>query len=78
MSETTVIPVTGNDPYDITIGRGLLANLSEQIGTRVAKVLIVHQPSLGAKANALRDCLALAADCVIAFENDRLLLDESK
>ena len=58
MSETTVIPVTGNDPYDITIGRGLLANLSEQIGTRVAKVLIVHQPSLGAKANALRDSLA--------------------
>lgn len=31
-----------------------------------------------AKANALRDCAALAADCVIAFENDRLLLDESK
>lgn len=58
MSPTTIIPVTGNDPYDITIGRGLLGQLADQLGTRVAKVLIVHQPSLGAKANALRDRLA--------------------
>ncbi len=28
-----------------------------------------------AKANALRDCGALAPDCVIAFENDRFLLE---
>ena len=28
-----------------------------------------------ARTNALRDCAALAPDCVIAFENDRFLLD---
>jgi 3-dehydroquinate synthase len=58
MSETTNITVSGVNPYDITIGRGLLDALSEHLGSRVAKVLIVHQPTLGAKANALRDRLA--------------------
>jgi 3-dehydroquinate synthase len=57
VSQTTVIPVTGTDPYDVTIGRGLLATLAEQLGPRVAKVLIVHPPTLGAKANTLRDSL---------------------
>jgi dienelactone hydrolase len=31
-----------------------------------------------ARSNALRDCGTLAPDCVIAFENDRFLLDEPK
>ncbi|MCA0217796.1 MAG: 3-dehydroquinate synthase [Actinobacteria bacterium] len=57
MTETTVIPVTGTDPYDVIIGRGLLASLADQLGPRVAKVLIVHPPTLGAKANALRESL---------------------
>ena len=57
MTDTTTITVSGADPYEILIGRGLLANLSDQLGGKVAKVLIVHAPTLGAKANALRESL---------------------
>ncbi len=57
MTETTVIPVTGTDPYDVLVGHGLLESLHEQLGSRVAKVLIVHAPTLGAKATALRERL---------------------
>ncbi len=57
MTETTVIPVTGTDPYDVLVGHGLLESLHEQLGSRVAKVLIVHPPTLGAKATALRERL---------------------
>jgi 3-dehydroquinate synthase len=62
MSETTVIGVAGENGsgeggYDILIGRGLLAGVAEQIGTSVTKVLIVHAPTLGARAAALRESL---------------------
>jgi len=57
MTDTTTIPVGGVDPYDVIIGRGLLSSLADQLGSRVAKVLIVHPPTLGAKANALREVL---------------------
>lgn len=57
MTEITIIPVTGVDSYDVIIGRGVLAQLPEQLGSRVAKVLIVHPPTLGAKANLLRESL---------------------
>jgi 3-dehydroquinate synthase len=57
MTDTTVISVTGDEPYDILIGRGLLANIAEQIGTKATKILIVHAPTLGARAAALRESL---------------------
>ena len=57
MTETTVIPVPGTDPYDVLVGRGILHSVADQLGTRVAKVLIVHPPTLGAKAAALRETL---------------------
>jgi 3-dehydroquinate synthase len=57
MTATTIIPVAGVDPYDVIIGRGILASLPDQLGSRVAKVLIVHPPTLGARANALRESL---------------------
>ena len=67
MTETTIIPVTGVDPYDVIIGRGILAStLIEQLGTRVAKVLIVHPPTLGAKANALRESLSGRYEVLLA------------
>ena len=66
MTETTTITVAGADPYDILIGRGLLANLGEQLGAKVAKVLIVHPPTLGAKANALRESLADRYEVLLA------------
>jgi 3-dehydroquinate synthase len=57
VSDTTVIGVTGDSSYDILIGRGLLANLAEQVGTQATKVLIVHAPTLGARAAELRESL---------------------
>lgn len=57
MTDVTVIPVPGVDPYDVLVGRGILGSLAEILGPRVAKVLIVHPPTLGAKAAALRESL---------------------
>ncbi|WP_157156080.1 MULTISPECIES: 3-dehydroquinate synthase [unclassified Diaminobutyricimonas] len=56
-TDITVIPVTGADPYDVRIGRGLVGDLAEQLGQKVQKVLIVHAPTLGARAEALREQL---------------------
>ena len=64
MTGTTIIPV--GDSYDVLVGRGLLAGLAEQLGSRVAKVLIVHPPTLGAKANELRDILSDRYEVLLA------------
>ncbi|KQX06792.1 MULTISPECIES: 3-dehydroquinate synthase [unclassified Leifsonia] len=53
----TVISVTGADPYDIVVGTGVLSGLADRLGQNVRKVLIVHAPTLGAKANELRESL---------------------
>jgi 3-dehydroquinate synthase len=66
LTETTIIPVAGVDPYDVIIGRGVLADLGEQLGPRVAKVLIVHPPTLGARANALREQLSARYEVLLA------------
>ncbi len=65
-NETTIIPVAGTDPYDVIIGRGVLADLGVQLGPRVAKVLIVHPPTLGARANALRERLSEQYEVLLA------------
>ncbi|WP_349898016.1 3-dehydroquinate synthase [Parafrigoribacterium soli] len=54
---TTTITVPGNDPYDVVIGRDILGTLPSLIGTDAKKVLIVHPPTLGARASALRESL---------------------
>ena len=51
----TTIQVAGTPGYDVTIGRGLLDTLPSQLGAAVARVLIVHAPILGARAEALRE-----------------------
>lgn len=67
MTDTTIIPVTGDDPYDVIVGRGILAaTVADQLGSRVAKVLIVHPPTLGAKANALRESLSDRFEVLLA------------
>jgi 3-dehydroquinate synthase len=55
---TTTITVSGTEPYDILIGRGILNRLPEVIGQAAKKVLIVHPPTLAARAAALRETLA--------------------
>jgi 3-dehydroquinate synthase len=59
VSGTTVIPVGGTEPYQVVVGRGILLDeLPARLGSRVAKVLIVHPPTLGAKAAELREALS--------------------
>jgi 3-dehydroquinate synthase len=62
----TTITVGGLDPYDIVIGRGLLGTIGDHLGSKVAKVLIVHPPTLGAKANALRESLVDRYEVLLA------------
>ncbi|MFF5626612.1 3-dehydroquinate synthase [Microbacterium sp. NPDC012755] len=54
---TTTISVTGDDPYDILIGRGILDSVSAALDPAVRKVLVVHPPTLAARAAELRDRL---------------------
>jgi len=63
---TTVITVSGVDSYPVIIGRGLLAEVAEQLGPKVAKVLIVHTSTLGARAVALREGLLAHYEVLIA------------
>ncbi|MEP6479591.1 MAG: 3-dehydroquinate synthase [Rhodoglobus sp.] len=66
MSDTTTIHVGGDDGYDVLVGRGILAGIAEQLGTKVAKVLIVHPPTVGAMATALRESLLDRYEVILA------------
>lgn len=57
MSDTTVIPVGGDQPYEVTVGRGILSSLGEALPPEARKVLVVHPPTLAAQAEALRASL---------------------
>lgn len=57
MSDATVIPVTGESEYAVTVGRGVLDRVPEALGDRVAKVLIVHTSTVGKLADDLRTAL---------------------
>jgi 3-dehydroquinate synthase len=66
VSDTSVISVTSTDSYDILVGHGLLAGIADQIGSKATKVLIVHAPTLGAQATALRESLLDRYDVLLA------------
>lgn len=57
-STHTLIPVTGEGEYTITVGRGLTPYVSEALGDRVHKILIVHTPTVGRMAEELRVALS--------------------
>lgn len=57
MTETTVITVAGEAPYDIVVGRGILPLVGDALPETARKVLIVHPPTLAAEAAALREGL---------------------
>jgi 3-dehydroquinate synthase len=54
---TTTITVTGGEPYDITVGRGIIDQVSSALAHGVRKILVVHPPTLAARAADLRDRL---------------------
>ncbi|TXK17537.1 3-dehydroquinate synthase [Homoserinibacter sp. GY 40078] len=69
MTDTTVIPVHGTDgmaDYEVHVGRGLLDDVAEHLGSRVAKILVVHAPTLGARAEQLRARLADRYEVILA------------
>ncbi|GAA4668757.1 3-dehydroquinate synthase [Frondihabitans cladoniiphilus] len=55
--ETTIIPVKGLSPYDVRVGRGTIGDVKSILGPQTRKILIVHAPPLGARAEALRTSL---------------------
>lgn len=50
------VPVSTSHPYDVVIGRGLLADLVEACGP-ASRIAILHQPTLNETAKALRSAL---------------------
>lgn len=54
---TTTISVTGQADYDITVGRDILDQVSTALDPAVRKVLVVHPPTLAARAAELRERL---------------------
>ncbi|MFV0433542.1 MAG: 3-dehydroquinate synthase [Leucobacter sp.] len=69
MSDTaTVISVTGDSEYAVTVGHGLLDRVPEVLGERVAKVLIVHTATVGRLADELRTSLQQHYDQVLLAE----------
>jgi 3-dehydroquinate synthase len=57
VSETTTIAVQGDSGYEISVGRGILTRVTEALEPSVRKVLVVHPPTLGKRAAALREQL---------------------
>lgn len=56
-ASATEIAVTGDSNYTISVGRGLLERVPQALGDRVAKVLIIHTPTVGRLAEELRASL---------------------
>lgn len=56
---STTVSVTGQDGYDITIGRDILDDVAGALAPGVRKVLVVH-PTLADRAAELRDRLLAA------------------
>ena len=48
------------------IGRGVIERLPDALGNRVAKVLIVHPPTLAARAADLRESLLGSFEVLLA------------
>ena len=65
MSSSTIV-VPGVDPYEITVGRGILSTLPALIGPNARKVLIVHPATLGARAERLRETLSADFEVLLA------------
>ncbi|MHA7223183.1 3-dehydroquinate synthase [Arthrobacter sp. RHLT1-20] len=71
ITESTVIPVTGQTPgenYDVVVGRGLLSSLPGLLGERVKRVLVVHPRALRLTGDTVREELASAGFTALTAE----------
>ncbi|MCS7481435.1 3-dehydroquinate synthase [Umezawaea endophytica] len=57
MGEPVRIRVAAERPYDVVVGRGLLGDMAEAV-QGIAKIAIIHPPTLVETAEALRETLA--------------------
>lgn len=57
MTETRIVEVGGDQPYQVKIGRFLLDEVVAAVGPSVAKILVVHPVALSASAELLRERL---------------------
>lgn len=57
MNDVTRIPVSGDSPYEVVVGRNLLDEIAPALGASVQKVLVVHPEALSVSAEALREYL---------------------
>lgn len=64
----TSIPVTGERPYEVQVGRGIATEIGAHIDPRSTKVLIIHAPSTAAIATEIREVLAEHFDQVLLAE----------
>jgi 3-dehydroquinate synthase len=55
-AKTTRIPVAGAAPYDVLVGRGLLAELPRLLGA-ASRIAVLHPPTLVAAADSVRAAL---------------------
>lgn len=60
MTDTRVVKVAGENPYEVRIGRFLLDDVVASLGSSVSKVLVVHPVALSASAELLRERLLAA------------------
>jgi len=66
MTDTTVIPVGGPSPYDVTVGRGILSLIGDALPESARKVLVVHPPTLAPQAERLRGLLGADRQVLLA------------
>jgi 3-dehydroquinate dehydratase type II len=65
-TDSTTIAVAGESPYEITVGRGVLAALADRLPPAARKVLVVHPPTLAAQAERLRATLTGEREVLLA------------
>ncbi|TIH37691.1 3-dehydroquinate synthase [Subtercola vilae] len=65
-STPTVIRVSGVDPYDVVVGRGVLDTLASSFAPGVRKVLLVHAPQLADWASSIRTELKADYEVLLA------------
>ena len=56
-TDATRVPVSGDAPYEVVVGEGLLGELPALLGDGVQRVLVVHPRALRATGEAVRDDL---------------------
>ncbi|KWV31736.1 MULTISPECIES: 3-dehydroquinate synthase [Micromonospora] len=67
MNEVTRIPVGGEQPYDVLVGRGLLAELPALL-PEATRVAVLHAPPLKELADLIGEGLAAAGATPLAIE----------